>query len=184
MTLPAGVTIRPLAMNRDERGSFTEVFRREWDVSVSPVQWNAVHSQTGTLRGVHVHIKHDDYLIVLSGKATVGLRDLRAGSGTEGLSALVEMDGDEPFALVIPHGVAHGFLFHAPSLHLYAVSEYWNVADELACHWADPDLELDWPAQPTLVSERDATAPSLAELLEQLAPAQPFRAPAPVASAP
>jgi dTDP-4-dehydrorhamnose 3,5-epimerase len=184
MTLPADVTIRALTMNRDARGSFTEVFRREWDIGVSPIQWNVVQSQKGTLRGVHVHIKHDDYLILLSGKASVGLRDLRPGSPTEGLSTVVELDGDEPVAVVIPHGVAHGFLFHAPSLHLYAVSEYWNVADELACHWADPELELDWSAQPTLVSERDATAPSLAELLLQLAPSPPVREAASVASAP
>jgi dTDP-4-dehydrorhamnose 3,5-epimerase len=184
MMLPAGVTIRPLTMNRDARGSFTEVFRSEWDVNLSPVQWNAVQSQAGTLRGVHVHIKHDDYLIVLTGKASIGLRDLRAGSPTEALSAMVKVDGDDPFALVIPHGVAHGFFFHAPSLHLYAVSEYWNVADELACHWADPDLELDWPAEPTLISDRDATAQSLAELLEQLAPSPPFQGSVPVASAP
>jgi dTDP-4-dehydrorhamnose 3,5-epimerase len=171
-------------MHRDARGSFTEVFRREWDSGLDPVQWNAVHSASGTLRGVHVHIKHDDYLILLKGRATVGLRDLRVGSPTEGLSGTVELSEDELCALVIPHGVAHGFYFSAPSLHLYAVSEYWDVADELACHWADPELELDWPAEPTLVSDRDATAPPLAELLAQLAPLRPAPAAAPLVTSP
>lgn len=182
MKLPAGAAVRQLTMHRDGRGSFTEVFRKEWDVGLDPVQWNAVHSAPGTLRGVHVHVKHDDYLILLSGRATVGLRDLRVGSPSEGLSALVELTGEELSALAIPHGVAHGFYFSEPSLHLYAVSEYWDVADELACHWADPELELDWPGEPTLVSERDATAPPLARLLEQLGPLQPVRAPEPVAA--
>jgi dTDP-4-dehydrorhamnose 3,5-epimerase len=146
------------------------------------VQWNAVHSAAGTLRGVHVHVRHDDYLILLSGRATIGLRDLRIGSPTEGVSALVELTDEKLCALAIPHGVAHGFYFSEPSLHLYAVSEYWNVADELACHWADPDLELDWPAEPILVSGRDATAPPLSRLLEQLGPLQPGLAPEPVAA--
>jgi dTDP-4-dehydrorhamnose 3,5-epimerase len=174
MRLPDGVVLHELASHRDARGSFTEVFRHEWDVGVAPVQWNAVSSEAGTLRGVHVHIRHDDYLIVLKGRASVGLRDLREGSPTEGSSVLVELAEDLPAALVIPHGVAHGFYFHEPSLHLYAVTHYWNVADELVCHWADPELEIDWPARPTVISERDATAQRLGDLIEQLAPVQHF----------
>lgn len=171
-------------MNRDSRGSFTELFREEWDTGLSPVQWNAVSSEPGTLRGVHLHIRHDDYLTVLKGRASVGLRDLRRGSPTEELSVLVELTEDPLTALVIPHGVAHGFYFPEPSLHLYAVTKYWDVDDELACHWADPDLEIFWPAEPTNVSERDATAQSLAELLDELEPLQPLQQPAPlVASA-
>lgn len=175
MNLPDGVALRPLDMNRDLRGSFTEVFRDEWDTGISPVQWNIVSSEAGTLRGVHVHIRHDDYLTTLRGRASVGLRDLRRGSPTEGMSALVELAEDPLTALLIPHGVAHGFYFAEPSLHLYGVTKYWDVGDELACHWADPQLEIPWPALPTLVSERDSTAPSLAELLDELEPSQPFR---------
>ena len=175
MNLPDGVALRPLDMNRDLRGSFTEVFREEWDTGISPVQWNIVSSEAGTLRGVHVHIRHDDYLTTLRGRASVGLRDLRRGSPTEGMSALVELAEEPLTALLIPHGVAHGFYFAEPSLHLYGVTKYWDVGDELACHWADPRLEIPWPAMPTLVSERDSTAPSLAELLDELEPSQPFR---------
>jgi dTDP-4-dehydrorhamnose 3,5-epimerase len=175
MNLPDGVALRPLDVNRDLRGSFTEVFREEWGTGISPVQWNIVSSEAGTLRGVHVHIRHDDYLTTLRGRASVGLRDLRRGSPTEGMSALVELAEDPLTALLIPHGVAHGFFFAEPSLHLYGVTKYWDVGDELACHWADPQLEIPWPALPTLVSERDSTAPSLAELLDELEPSQPFR---------
>ena len=60
------------------------------------MQWNAVWSEAGVLRGVHVHIRHDDYLTVPVGRASVGLRDLRRGSPTEGLSALVELSARAP----------------------------------------------------------------------------------------
>ncbi len=176
MGFPDGVALHRFTTHRDARGSFTEVFRAEWDVGVAPVQWNAVSSEQGSLRGVHVHLRHDDYLLYLKGRASVGLRDLRRGSPTEGMSALLELGEDRLSAIVIPHGVAHGFYHHEPSLHLYAVSRYWDAADELGCHWADPDLELSWPAEPTLVCERDATAPSLAELLERIEPWQPIPA--------
>ena len=134
MACPAGVRLRSLQMNRDDRGVFTELFRRSWDTGMEPVQWNFVTSEGGVLRGVHVHIRHDDYLIVLRGHASVGLRDLRRSSPTEGMSALIEMKGDELKALTIPHGVAHGFYFHEPTAYIYSVSEYWNLADELGCH--------------------------------------------------
>jgi dTDP-4-dehydrorhamnose 3,5-epimerase len=127
------------------------------------------------LRGVHVHPTHDDYLILVEGRATVGLRDLRRGSATEGTSATVDLAGSEMTSIVIPHGVAHGFLFREPSLHVYSVSHYWDTADELACHWDDPALEIDWPATPSRVSERDAGAQSLSDLLVELAPHQPIR---------
>jgi dTDP-4-dehydrorhamnose 3,5-epimerase len=176
MRLPAGVTLRPLTMNRDPRGSFTEVFRNEWETGIEPVQWNVVSTAAGSLRGVHVHPRHDDYLTTLKGRVSVGLKDLRGGSPTEGLAALVELNEDPLTSLLIPHGVAHGFYFHEPSLHLYAVTSYWDTDDELACHWADPDLGIPWPAEPELVSERDANAPSLAELHAQLEAAAPVAA--------
>jgi dTDP-4-dehydrorhamnose 3,5-epimerase-like enzyme len=60
-------------MNRDSRGSFTEVFREEWDTGLASVHWNVVSSEAGTLRGVHLHIRHDDHLTTLKGRACVGL---------------------------------------------------------------------------------------------------------------
>ncbi|MCG8456765.1 MAG: dTDP-4-dehydrorhamnose 3,5-epimerase family protein [Holophagales bacterium] len=173
--LPAATFLTELTPHADERGVFTELFRASWPTAVHPVQWNMVTSEPGVLRGVHVHPRHDDYLMIARGRASVGLRDLRRGSPTHGLSTVVEMRGDRPMALSIPHGVAHGFYFHEPSIHIYAVSHYWDPADELACHWADPDLELGWRVTSPTLSPRDRLAPPLGGLLQQLEPFQPFR---------
>ncbi len=174
LMLPAGTVVRSLVAHADERGSFMEIFRVEWGAGIVPIQWNAVRSDAGVLRGVHVHLRHDDYLTVPFGRAAVGVRDLRRGSPTEGLAAVVELGADRPGALVIPHGVAHGFYFHEPSLHVYAVTEYWDPSDELACHWADPDLQIPWPAQSARLSDRDAKSQSLQDLLRELEPSQPI----------
>ncbi len=168
MTLPGGVVLTPLVPHADDRGVFTELHRLEWDTGVEPVQWNAVRSEPGVLRGVHVHVRHDDYLVVFAGRATVGLADLRETSPTFGLKTCVELRGDEPAGLSIPCGVAHGFLFHEPSLHIYAVSHYWDMADELGCRWDDPDLAIPWPACDPLVSPRDEALPGYAELMATL----------------
>ncbi len=172
MTLPEGVVLTPLVPHTDDRGVFTELHRLEWATGVEPVQWNAVRSQAGVLRGVHVHVRHDDYLVVFGGRATVGLADLRDTSPTFGLATCVEMDGGAPAGLSIPHGVAHGFLFHAPSLHIYAVSHYWDVTDELGCRWDDPELGIPWPACSPRISPRDDALPAYRDLMRVLGSAQ------------
>jgi dTDP-4-dehydrorhamnose 3,5-epimerase len=170
--LPSGVTLHPLTTRADDRGAFTELFREEWPTGVRPVQWNAVRSAPNVLRGVHVHVVHADYLTVVDGHATVALRDLRRDTPTPGLTTTVDLRADGMAAIVIPPGVAHGFWFREPSMHVYAVTAYWDLADELGCHWADPALELPWdPVDPHL-SPRDTSAGPLAELLEQLEPHQ------------
>ncbi len=157
-----------LAMHDDYRGVFTEVFREEWNLGVHPVQWNVVRSKANVLRGVHVHKRHMDYLIVAEGKATIGLCDLRRASPTERVACTVEMCGEDLAGLVIPPRVAHGFYFHTPAIHIYAVTHYWDPADELGCHWSDPSLGIDWPVNSPIVSERDKALGSLEALLEML----------------
>lgn len=162
--LPAGVSHVTLWPHVDERGAFTEVFRSSWELEVAPAQWNVVSSAANVLRGVHAHWRHTDYLLVAAGRATIGLHDLRDGSPTAGLGAAVELVADAPAALVIPPGVAHGFYFHQPSIHVYGVSHEWDPADELGCRWDDPELDIEWPCTAPLLSERDRTLGPLSDL--------------------
>jgi dTDP-4-dehydrorhamnose 3,5-epimerase len=164
--LPAGCELRELAPHEDDRGTFTEMFRDEWHTGVAPVQWNYVRSAANVLRGVHVHLQHADYLVLVDGRASVGLRDLRPGYDSR--ECTVEMSGDRPLALSIPPGVAHGFYFHASSIHVYAVSHAWDPADELGCRWDDPDLGIPWPRATPALSERDEGLPSLHTLVASL----------------
>jgi dTDP-4-dehydrorhamnose 3,5-epimerase len=166
--LPAGVALRDLQGHPDHRGRFTEVFRREWDTGIDPVQWNVVSSAARVLRGVHVHRRHSDYFILLSGRASIGLRDLRPSSRSAGLATVVELQAGALQALTIPPGVAHGFYFHEPSMHLYSVSRYFDASDELGCLWADPDLGIPWNPVDPIVSPRDASAQSLGALLQEM----------------
>ena len=154
--LPDGVEVLRLQPHPDERGVFTELFRDSWGLAVAPVQWNAVRSERNVLRGVHVHWRHSDFLTVVAGRATIGLHDLRHGSPTEGAGTTVELAAESPQAIVIPTGVAHGFYFHEPSIHVYAVTHDWDPADELGCRWNDPELQIPWPCSHPMLSERDS----------------------------
>lgn len=153
---PEGVTLRPLKMHVDDRGIFAEVHRRTWDTDFELKQWNVAYSEAQVLRGVHVHIKHFDCLCLVQGKALFALKDLRSNAPTKDMIAYVEMDGSALQCLIIPPGVAHGFYFHEPSMLMHGVSEYWDDADELGCHFADPDLGFSWPNTNPKTSKRDA----------------------------
>ena len=163
MRLP-GVSLVALTPHSDERGVFTELFRESWGTGFAGAQWNAVSSGPNVLRGVHVHRRHVDYLTLVAGRGTIGLHDLRPESPTRGHGTTVELDSREPSALVIPVGVAHGFYFHEPSIHVYAVSCEFDPADELGCRWDDAELGIAWPCERPLISPRDRDLGTLGDL--------------------
>ena len=171
--LPTGVQLQSITMHQDERGCFSEIFRASWLESLAPVQWNFVQSEANVLRGVHVHKKHIDYLIIAQGQALVALRDLRKGSPTEGLAAHLELSGEQLKGVVIPPGVAHGFYFYTPAIHIYAVTEYWDEDDELGCYYLDPELGISWPTSVPILSERDRKLPPLGAISDLMPSWQP-----------
>ncbi|HEV8533652.1 MAG TPA: dTDP-4-dehydrorhamnose 3,5-epimerase family protein [Methylomirabilota bacterium] len=166
--LPHGVLWRELKTHADHRGELTELFRAEWQDGPAPVQWNFVRSQKNVLRGVHVHPRHDDYLIVLENRMVLGLKDLRRDSPTHGCVSMIELNGERLSAIHIPHGVAHGFYVPSDALYVYAVSSYWDVLDELRCRWDDPELGLRWPTDSPALSDADTTAGTLSAMRRDL----------------
>jgi hypothetical protein len=76
--------------------------------------------------------------------------------------------------VVIPAGVAHGFLALEPLEMLYLVTNEYDGADELGFAWDDPAVGVPWPAVDAtpdgrpILSERDQTNPPLAELVARL----------------
>ena len=83
-----------------------------------------------------------------------------------------ELGVDE--SVVIPQGVAHGFLALEPLELLYLVTNWYDGTDELGFAWDDPAVGVPWPqVQATtdgrpIVSERDATNPALIDLVDRL----------------
>lgn len=167
-----GLERRKLTQHLDARGSLTEILRESWGLGPHAVQWNLVRSKPKTVRGVHVHVTHLDYWMLINGSATVGFKDLRVNSPTHGISGEMHLAGDIPELIVIPTGVAHGFQFHVTCTHIYAVTHYWNMSDELGCKWNDPELAVRWPERFAILSKRDQDAASLKNLVKELEPHQ------------
>jgi dTDP-4-dehydrorhamnose 3,5-epimerase len=165
--LPHGVGEHALQRHADERGVFIETFRDNWIDGPKPVQWNVVHSNRDVLRGVHVHAVHHDYLTVLSGRLLLGLRDIRESSPTVGMTVMLTLTPQVPRVISVPPGIAHGFYYPEPAVHLYSVSEFWNTDDEMGCRWDDPSLGMAWPTENPVLSERDRTAGSLEAMIAE-----------------
>jgi len=165
-TIPIdGIVIRNLTPHRDERGELVELLRTSWDLSAQPVQWNLITSDANVLRGMHVHLRHTDYLVLVDGAMLLGLCDLRAHSRTFQTRASVRFSGERLRAIEIPPGVAHGFYFFEQSLLLHATSHFYDPSDELGCRWDDPPLAISWPGADTVVSQRDRELGSFDDLL-------------------
>jgi len=165
------VDFRLLKMNRDHRGQFTEVYSKDWGSYSPPLQWSVVQSRAGVFRGMHLHVRHDESFCLISGRAYVGLRDIRKDSPSRGVWSLYELCGEQLACVTFPRGVLHGWYLAEDSCHVQGVSETWacyRVDDNMGCHWADPDLDIPWPTTTAVLSERAAAYPSLRELLLQL----------------
>jgi dTDP-4-dehydrorhamnose 3,5-epimerase len=161
--------LHPLEEKRDMRGSFTEFLCDSWDLKINPVQWSLVKSVRGTLRGMHLHWRHDEFFYLAGGHCCVGLRDVRSTSTTRNVFCLLEFTEQDPAVVSFPRGILHGWYFFTDSFHIQAISdeEYarYYADDNHGCHWSDPAIEIPWPHPPTIVSERANRFPDLASLL-------------------
>lgn len=151
--------MRALTQHADNRGVLAEIYRADWTPSDPFLQWNLVQSNGNVLRGVHVHPRHCDYLLVLSGSMLLGLHDLRPDDPALRKSTMIRLSGDTPTTAYIPAGVCHGFWFEGPTTYLYGLSTGWSMTEEHGCRYDDPALGLDWPVQDPLLSPCDLAPP-------------------------
>ena len=178
----AGLMLIEPAVHGDERGFFCETYRRQWNAELGMaegqefVQDNHSHSGRGVLRGMHFHVGSGVAKLVRCARGRVldVAVDLRRGSPTYARWEAIELDEQGMRELYVPVGFAHGFCVLSDVADvLYRQTAYHDPAAERAIAWNDPDVGIEWPlAEGELIlSERDANAPRLSEVADEL----PFR---------
>lgn len=176
--LPGLVGIEP-AVHRDERGFFSETYRQEWHAEIGLgaeelfVQDNHSRSTRGVLRGLHFQVGAGVAKLVRCARGRIldVAVDLRRGSPTYAQWDALELDEQSMRELYVPVGFAHGFCVLSDAADvLYKQTAYYDALLERTIAWNDPDLGIEWPlpAVELIVSERDANAPRLAELADEL----------------
>lgn len=160
----------------DERGTVREFYResafREAGLpSLGPwLQVNLTETRQGAIRGMHGE-QMFKLVGVASGVAFGAYLDARPDSATRG--KLVTMDLRVGTQVLVPRGVCNGFqsVSAGGTQYLYCFDVEWvpGMAG-VAVDPLDPALAIPWPSpvdrsDRSLVSERDATLPSLDEVL-------------------
>jgi dTDP-4-dehydrorhamnose 3,5-epimerase len=83
--------------------------------------------------------------------------DLRPASPTYRKWTSAELSADNTRALLIPEGVAHGFLtLEADTDVLYQISPAFQPGHEAGVRWDDPAFAIAWPVTPAVISARDS----------------------------
>lgn len=163
-----GVTLVEAEPHVDERGLFARLHCPEAFAAAghpfAPAQTSLSRNpRAGTLRGLHYQpAPHGETKLVrcTRGRIFDVAVDLRPDSPTRGRWTAAELSAENLAALLIPEGVAHGFLTLEPDSDvLYQISPRYEPGHEAGVRWDDPAFGIVWPQPPALISPRDAAYP-------------------------
>ena len=168
-TLPGVLVVEP-SYARDERGFFARTFTAEAfrvrglepALAEGSIAFNEV---PGTLRGLHFQLPpHEESKLVRCTRGAVYdvVVDLRPDSASRLGWEAFELSAENRLALYVPAGYAHGYLTLEPQCELsYQISQRYVPAAAAGVRWNDPLLGIEWPAEPSVISPRDASYPDL-----------------------
>lgn len=151
-----GVQIEPLQIYPDDRGFFTELARLGKGLATNMVpdashkiQVSLTLTYPGTIKAIHYHSEQTDLWAPISGMVQVFLYDLRRHSRTFGAINTIFAGRFQPWEILIPPGVAHGYkaLGIEPIQLVYFTDRHYNPADELRLPYNHPDINYDWETQ-------------------------------------
>ncbi|GMW00588.1 MAG: dTDP-4-dehydrorhamnose 3,5-epimerase [Candidatus Hydrogenedentota bacterium] len=155
----------------DDRGFFSEIYsEKTWTevgYAMRFVQDNISQSVKGTLRGLHYQNKphaQGKLIRVMRGSIYDVAVDIRKGSPTFGKWVGREMSAKNKMAMWVPEGFAHGFIaLEDETLIMYKCTDFYAPQSQHTILWNDPKVNIQWPMEPLVLSEKDAVAPVLDE---------------------
>lgn len=175
----SGVAVFVPQPHRDDRGLFTRTFDAEifdaWagrsGAAAEFLQDSQSRSGRGVIRGLHGRRGRGEAKLVRCAHGAVHdvLVDARPSSPTFGQHEAFLLDDNTFQHLFVPPGVLHGFQALTDTADVcYRINRPHDPTEDIAVHYADPALAIDWPLPVTIVSGRDAGAGSWSDLLTLL----------------
>ena len=165
------ILIKPKVFG-DERGFFMETYKKgdfeEVGIKGEFIQDNHSRSKYGVLRGLH--FQKEPYAQAKIIRCVRGVIydvavDLRSGSQTFGKYVGVNLSEDNKYQLYISRGYAHGFLVLSENAEVvYKVDNVYAPDYEGGLVWNDPYVDIQWPNDNPILSEKDKRWPTLKEL--------------------
>lgn len=156
--------------HEDDRGSFARIWCRnefrEHGLDDRLVQCNTSwNRKAGTLRGMHYQLPpaaETKMVKCIRGAIFDVIADLRPHSPTFLRWYGAELRAESGRMLYIPMGFAHGFRTLTDDTEiLYFMSDFFAPELSRGLRWSDPQLAIDWPGPPAVISARDNAYPDL-----------------------
>jgi len=168
LEIPEVVLIEPRVFE-DERGFFMETYKVPDFVATGIkgnfVQENHSRSTKGVLRGLHYQnppFAQGKLVRVIRGKIFDLAADIRKGSPTWGKWVGVILSEKNKHILYVPEGFAHGFCVLSQTAEvIYKTTAVYSPESEAGIIWNDRDLNIEWPVDEPILSEKDAKWPTL-----------------------
>lgn len=163
-----GVVIVDLDPVADERGSFARLHCPEEFAAAghpfAPLQTSLSRNlKAATLRGLHYEATpHEEAKLVRATRGAIFdvAVDLRPDSPTYRRWTGTELSAENGRALLIGRGMAHGFVTLRDDTDvLYQIDRIFEPGHGRGARWNDPAFDIQWPVNPQIMSERDATFP-------------------------
>lgn len=171
-TLPDVLILTPRRLG-DARGWLTETWNAariaEAGLDLAFVQDNHTFSaKRGTLRGLHYQSppRAQDKLVRCSRGAVLDVAvDFRVGSPHFAQWVGVRLSAENGRQVLVPKGFLHGFLTLTDDCEVqYKCTDVYSPDHDHALRWDDPTFGVDWGISAPILSDRDATAPLLADV--------------------
>jgi dTDP-4-dehydrorhamnose 3,5-epimerase len=177
--IPGVILIEP-RVHRDERGFFLESYResnyRDGGIHARFVQDNHSSSVKNTLRGLHSQNPHPQGKLVrvVEGEVFDVTVDARKGSPAFGKHFATRLSAENFHQVYIPPGVLHGFLVLSEvAQFLYKCTDFYRPDADFCVAWNDPDIDIAWPVDSPILSEKDHGAPRLRDVNDRLIDFEP-----------
>ncbi len=164
----AGVFLIEPTPFKDDRGMFRRHFcEKEFaqhGIVTAVKQANVSENRyKHTLRGIHYQVApyaEGKTLSCLKGRIYDIVVDLRKESPTYMKWISVELNEENRLAVHIAPGCANAFMTLEDNclIHYYC-SESYNQPFERGIRWNDPAFGFKWPAEPTVISDKDKNHP-------------------------
>lgn len=154
---------------QDSRGYFSRTFDKNEFVK-RKLNHNFVqdsisfNEKKGTIRGMHFQkppFQETKIVSCIQGKIFDVIIDLRIRSKTYKKWFCCELDSKKNNMIYIPEGFAHGFQTLDNNVVVsYKMSEFFNPKFYYGIRWNDPIFNINWPLEPTVLSEKDKLFPN------------------------
>jgi dTDP-4-dehydrorhamnose 3,5-epimerase len=168
LDIPEIILIEPRRFE-DTRGFFMETYKYSDflrnGIQEHFVQDNYSRSVRDVLRGLHYQRNpHAQGKLIqcIRGKIFDVAVDIRKGSPTFMQWISTELSEENNRMFYVPPGFAHGFIVVSGIADvIYKCTKEYSPEDDRGIIWNDPDIQIRWPIQEPVLSEKDSRHPLL-----------------------